>query len=291
MTATDAPTMSPGVDTPTGLYLDLMKNCLTRYVFGQHYHRLDYPAGSLRRALYHPLCRLLATWRLEIVQRMSDDARIRAEGEDWPADAETMIGLRRLDNVQHCVTDVLRRGVPGDLIETGVWRGGAVIFMRAILKALGDRERTVWAADSFQGLPKPDAARYPADAGDPHWSFAPLAVTLEQVQENFRRYGLLDERVRFLPGWFKDTLPGAPIERLAVMRLDGDMYESTIDALRALYPKLSPGGYVIVDDYSWIPACKRAVEDYRAEQGITEEIVPIDRQGVYWQRRAPGQPR
>ena len=286
MTATNAPTATPDVDTPEALYLDLMKKCLTRYAFGEHYHSLDFPAGTLRRALYHPFRSLLATRRLEIVKRMSHDARIRAEGEDWPADAETMIGLKRLDNIQRCVTDVLRRRVPGDLVETGVWRGGAVIFMRAILKAYGDKGRMVWAADSFKGLPKPDAAHYPADAGDPHWSFTPLAVTLEQVQENFRRYGLLDEQVRFLPGWFKDTLPGAPIERLAVMRLDGDMYESTMDALRALYPKLSPGGYVIVDDYNWIPACKRAVEDYRAEQGIAETIVPIDRQGIYWQRRA-----
>lgn len=279
MNATSSPS------TASDLYLDLLKKCLTRYGFGEHYHRHDYPIGSLRRTLFEPIRRMLASRQLEIVKRASADPGVRAEGRDWPADAETMIGLKRLDNIQLCVTDVLRRGVPGDLIETGVWRGGAVIFMRAILKACGDGARSVWVADSFEGLPKPDAAAYPADAGDSHWSFAPLAIPLEQVEENFRKYGLLDDRVKFLKGWFKDTLPGASIEKLAVMRLDGDMYESTMDALRALYPRLSPGGYVIVDDYGWVPACKKAVEDYRRDHGIHEEIIPVDYSGVYWQRQ------
>jgi O-methyltransferase len=85
-----------------------------------------------------------------------------------------------------------------------------------------------------------------------------LAVSLEQVKANFDRYGLLDDQVRFLKGWFRDTLPVAPIERLAVLRLDGDMYESPMDTLVNLYPKLSEGGYVIVDDYGAIPACRQA---------------------------------
>jgi O-methyltransferase len=157
--------------------------------------------------------------------------------------------------------------------------------MRAILAAYGDRGRRVWAADSFHGLPKPDAARYPADAGDLHWTRIELAVSLDEVKRNFARYGLLDERVCFLEGWFKDTLPAAPIDRLAVLRLDGDLYESTLDALRALYPKLSIGGYAIVDDYGAVAACARAVEDYRREHGISEPIRDIDGIGVYWQRQ------
>jgi O-methyltransferase len=278
------PSEATSVDPGAELYLDLLKKVLTRYVFGEHFQKVDYPLGSMKRSLFAPLRRLLAARRLELVRPGSADPRAREEGRDWPQDAETMIGLKRLDNLQFCITDVLKRGVAGDLIETGVWRGGATIFMRAVLKAYGDRERTVWVADSFQGLPRPDAARYPADAGDPHWSFAPLAVSLDQVKANFERYGLLDERVRFLKGWFRDTLPGAPIERLAVMRLDGDMYESTMDALTALYPRLSVGGYVIVDDYGVVPGCKKAVEDYRAANRITEEIQTIDWSGVYWKR-------
>ena len=109
-------------------------------------------------------------------------------------------------------------------------------------------------------------------------------MPLEHVKENFQRYGLLDEQVRFVKGWFRDTLPHVPIERLAVLRLDGDLYESTIQALDGLYHKLSPGGFVIVDDYGNVPACRQAVDDFRAHEGITDLIMPIDWGGVYWRR-------
>ena len=144
----------------------------------------------------------------------------------------------------------------------------------------------MWAADSFAGLPPPNAGQYPLDEGINLHRFPQLAVPLERMQDNFRRYGLLDGQVRFLKGWFRDTLPAAPIERLAVLRLDGDLYESTIQALESLYDKLSPGGFVIVDDFGNIEACRQAVHDFRAARGITDAIHPIDWGGVYW-RRSP----
>jgi O-methyltransferase len=199
-----------------------------------------------------------------------------------------MIGLKRLANLRMCVESVLDEGVPGDLIETGVWRGGATIFMRAIMKTHGVTHRLVWVADSFAGLPQPDTARYPHDEGVTLHRFSQLAVPLECVQENFRRYGLLDAQVRFLRGWFRDTLPTAPIERLAVLRLDGDLYESTIQALDGLYAKLSVGGFVIIDDFGNVAACRQAVHDFRANHGITEPIQPIDWGGASWRRSACG---
>ena len=196
-----------------------------------------------------------------------------------------MVGLRRLDNLERCITDVVRDGVPGDLVETGVWRGGCGILMRGMLAALGDETRTIWLADSFQGLPAPNPVAYPVDDGDRHHEFTSyLGVSLEQVVENFRKYELLDDRVRFLPGWFAETLPLAPIRQIAVLRLDGDMYESTYVALENLYPKVSAGGFVIIDDYGVLPACARAVEDFRHEQGIEDVMIPIDWTGVYWRR-------
>ena len=117
-----------------------------------------------------------------------------AQGRDWPARAHTMIGLKRLANLRMCVETILDDGIPGDLIETGVWRGGATIFMRAILKARDVTDRLVWVADSFAGLPAADTARYPSDEGITLHQFPQLAVSLERVQENFRRYGLLDDR-------------------------------------------------------------------------------------------------
>jgi hypothetical protein len=244
---------------PSGkLYLDLMKACLTNTIYCDPNIQEDVPYIF--------------------------DPKLREEGRDWPQHGHTMVGRRRLDNVQFCVEDALARKVPGDLMETGVWRGGTVILMRAILKANGVTSRRVWAADSFEGLPPPNPEKYPLDAELKLNTFKALSVSLEQVQENFRRYDLLDEQVRFLKGWFRDTLPSAPVEKLAVLRLDGDLYESTMDALTSLYPKLQKGGYLIVDDYNDIPACRQAVTDYRDRNGIRDEIVPVDWTGVYWKK-------
>lgn len=217
-------------------------------------------------------------------QRVAYDESRRKAGLDWPSAAPTMIGLARIENIQHCIEQVLSDGVPGDVIETGVWRGGAVIFMRGVLKAYGAEDRRVWVADSFQGLPAPNVRKYPQDqrfVGVE--TISELAISLDEVKANFARYGLLDDHVQFLKGWFRDTLPTAPIERLALMRLDGDLYESTMDALTNLYDRLSVGGFVIIDDFD-IKACRDAVHDFRQARGITEEIEKIDWTGVYWRR-------
>src|SRR5581483_977294 len=138
-------------------------------------------------------------------------------------------------------------------------------------------------ADSFQGLPPPSL---PQDAGyDGSAKTSPgLAISLEAVKDLFERYGLLDDRVRFLEGWFCDTLPSAPIERLALLRLDGDLYESTMDALVALYDRLSVGGFVIVDDFFSCPPCRVATEEFRQARGITSEIIQIDPQSIFWRK-------
>jgi O-methyltransferase len=188
------------------LYLDLMKRCLTNTIYDS-----DAPDRSLPPVHW----------------------------SGWPKQAHSMLGCKRLDNIQFCMERVIAERIPGDVIETGVWRGGATIFMRAILRAYDVRDRIVWVADSFEGLPHPSVA-YPADAHSTLHTRSELAVSLEEVADNFRKYDLLDEQVRFLKGWFSETLPDSPIDRLAVLRLDGDMYESTMDALMHLYGKLSP---------------------------------------------------
>jgi O-methyltransferase len=195
-----------------------------------------------------------------------------------------MVGLRRLANVRHCIESVLIENVPGDIIETGVWRGGTAIFMRGVLKAYGIEDRYIWCADSFRGLPAPSPDKYPADA-DAHFQRRDiLAVDVESVRRNFARYGLLDAQVRFLIGWFKDTLQEAPVQQLSVLRLDGDLYESTIQALDALYPRLSLGGYCIIDDYGVVDACRQAVDDYRGAHQISAGIMDVDGWCVYWRR-------
>ena len=271
-------------------YLNLMKRVLTRTGFNdgsiEPWSVREVRVTNWKRHLVVPTQRVLAQRGYRIVEQgrsSREAAAIRNEGGDWPEDAETMIGLQRLDNVQYCVETVLAEEVPGDLIETGVWRGGASIFMRAVLAAHEVKDRIVWVADSFQGLPKPDVDRYPADEGDIHSTYRQLAVSADDVRKNFQKYDLLDEQVRFLEGWFSDTLAAAPIDALAVARLDGDMYGSTWDAITVLYPKLSTGGFLIVDDYALGP-CQQAIEDYREGNGIREPVVRIDAMGAYWRK-------
>ena len=196
--------------------------------------------------------------------------------------SRTMLGEARLDNIEFCIKDVIAKNIPGDLIECGPWRGGGSIYMRGVLESMNELQRCVWVADSFEGLPRPSKEE------DMEWDlskdvFPHLAVSLKQVQTAFSDYDLLDDRVRFLQGWFKDTLPGAPIEQLAVLRLDGDLYESTMDSLEALYTRVSPGGYVIVDDFH-IPACAAAVQDFRNKTKVSDPINEIDWTGVFWQK-------
>lgn len=267
--------------SPVDLYLDLLKRTLTRMVVEDGYRAYTPSPGTRAAALFGALAAELLP-DLALVRPTPFDPAARTEGRDWPASAETMIGLKRLDNLEYCVRAALDEGIGGDLVETGVWRSGAGILMRAVLKAYGEGVRRVWLADAFAGLPKPDAEHDPQDAGDMHWSRPELAVSRLAVEHTFRRYGLLDDQVRFIEGWFRDTLPTAPIERIAVLRLDGDRYASTIVALEALSHKVSPGGSVIVDDDGALARRRRAVRDFRAAREITVAMQPIDWSGVFW---------
>jgi hypothetical protein len=287
-----------GAPALPSLYLGLLKKALLNdlHVENDAVMLAMLKAGALgQRLAFEELIALRRSGRFDDTEAAKRDGSIirfatPLPGGGWqPVDLvdlnhpwHTMLGRKRLDNLESCLARVVADGVPGDLIETGVWRGGATIFMRGFLAAHGIVDRTVWVADSFAGFPSP---RLPQDqALDFSRDRAGETIGLEAVQELFQRYGLLDAQVRFLVGWFRDTLPSAPIDRLAVLRLDGDLYESTMDALDALYPKLSRGGYTIVDDYFSCPPCGEATRDYRGRHGIVDDIVPIDAQSVFWRK-------
>jgi O-methyltransferase len=283
-------------------YLELLKKSLLNELYIENEARLQYLIQSMvtQSPVDTNVVRDIARHRTELIR---DLLAARAEGQftfRWnlrfgdgsvrPVDLRnvtefyhTMIGRKRLDNIHMALDHVVRHDIAGDVIETGVWRGGATIFMRGYLAAHNIVDRTVWVADSFAGLPPPTMAQ---DAGhDYSAAVAPiLAISRAEVEDLFRRYDLLDGQVKFLEGWFKDTLPAAPIEKLAILRLDGDLYESTSDALNALYDKVSPGGFVIVDDYHDIDPCKQAVEDFRTRRGISDPIIDIDWSGAYWRK-------
>src|SRR5579872_7299671 len=220
-------------------YLDLLIRCLTNTIYGD-------PSMDPWHGAHF-------------------DQASRQRGEDWPSIAHSMAGIARLENLRDLTQRVLDEAIPGDLIETGVWRGGCCILMSGVLAANDVKDRKVFVADSFAGLPPPDPIRYPADVNCNFDTYTELAVSVDQVKANFAAYDLLDDNVVFVPGYFQDTLPALEAGPFALIRLDGDMYESTIIGLQALYPRLSPGGFVIVDDYGAIPACRQAVTDYRQQ--------------------------
>jgi O-methyltransferase len=252
---------------PREAYLDLLKRSLCDLLGPDTESALPQPDGTVVVA---PLA----------------NREDRETGNDWPVRGTTMVGLRRLDQLQSCTETIVADGIPGDLIETGVWRGGASILMSATLRSLGDTDRVVWLADSFEGLPKADAENYPVDAGaDVLSTYDFLAVSEDRVRGALERYGVLDEQVRFLRGWFRDSLPPLLGQNTwSLLRLDGDHYESTIVALESLYPDLSPGGFVVIDDYGAIAQCRQAVDDFRAANGIEDELHEIDWTGVWWRR-------
>lgn len=215
---------------------------------------------------------------------MNFDPVLREHGWDWPSKSFTMIGEKRMQNFRNLIESVIGNNVPGDIVETGVWRGGACIYARAILKVYQQTNRRVFVCDSFEGLPPPDLIKFPDDADSSFHLYPELSVSLEDVKANFEKLNLLDNQVIFVKGWFKDTMPTLNVKQIAVLRLDGDMYESTIDPLNHLYSKVSPGGWVIIDDYEVVPACKAAVHDFFKVQDLNPELYEIDGVGRYFQK-------
>jgi hypothetical protein len=274
------------------LYLELLKKSVLGELYVENEVRLLYLKECLegREAFSEDVLLNIRRRRGEVIEEY---IRLRDTGINYGRTVRnlgyqhTMIGRRRLENIHACLDAILCEGIPGDCIECGVWRGGAAIFMRGYLAAREVTDRLVWVADSFEGLPKPtlkqdegldlSAANYPM-----------LAIDLETVRELFERYNLLDGQVRFLSGWFKDTLAAAPIRALSLLRVDGDLYESTRDALEALYERVAPGGFVIIDDYGCLPQCRQAVTDYRERHGVTEPIEQVDWTGAFWRKAGRG---
>jgi hypothetical protein len=267
----------PGDGSMRAAYLDLLKLCLCDLAGARTLSVTR--SGDTRRPDVPVFCHELDDEQLAL----------RVMGSDWPFSGLTMVGLERLDDLQACIESVVADGVPGDVIETGTWRGGASILARATLDSLGADDRTVVIADSFQGLPAPDRETFPEDRDLDLSQIDFLAVPADEVRGHFARFGL-EHGLEFVPGLFHETLPGMRGRTWSVVRLDGDTYEATWVGLESLYPGLAAGGYLIIDDYGLIRECRAAVEDYRAEHGIEEPIVKVDWNGVRWRRETEPTP-
>jgi hypothetical protein len=261
----------PDTEGMRAAYLDLLKLCLCDLAGARTLSVTR--TGDTRRPDVPVFCRELG----------AEELSLRVMGSDWPFSGLTMVGLERLDDLQACIESVVADGVEGDLIEAGTWRGGAAILARATLDSLGADDRTLVLADSFQGLPAPDRGAFPEDRDLDLSRVDFLAVSAEEVRSHFARFEL-DHDLEFVRGLFHESLPGLRGRRWSVVRLDGDTYEATWVGLESLYPGLSAGGYVILDDYGLIKECRAAVEDFRRENGITAPIVKADWNGIRWRR-------
>lgn len=261
------------------LYLDLLAKTLTGMIYEDP--PIDPWHGILRDASGAQIRPENAVPGTYTVHPGAYDPAVRALGQDWPLTALTMIGLERLRNLQTLITRVIADGISGDFLEAGIWRGGACIFMRGVLAAHGCTSRKVIGVDSFAGLPRPAV---PQDAGDNHHVFPTLAVSRAEVERNFDRYGFLDSQTVLLEGLFGDVLPKSNLGPIALLRLDGDMYASTMDVLTACYPLVPRGGYVVIDDYN-LPAVRAAISDFLGSRGLTGGVpVRIDRSGIYFKK-------
>jgi O-methyltransferase len=198
----------------------------------------------------------------------------------WKIDAfsrpMTLLALDQLDLIEEVIVTLEKNNIPGDYIEAGVWKGGVIIFMRALINAYNIKNRKVIAADSFQGIPP--STHYSKDSVD-KWSDRWVA-SFEEVKQSIQRYGLLDDKIEFVVGYFSQSLKALSDRTFALLRLDSDSYESISTSLQHLYPRLSLGGIVIVDDWH-LHGCKRAVIEYRALNKIGGSMS-IRSGNAYW---------
>jgi hypothetical protein len=240
-------------DTTRGAYIDLLKRSITNY------HNLggDCPFNQFRIINHYDVRQ--GQWKI-----------------GRRAQPLTLLTKTQLDLVEQAVLRVEKQGVPGDFIEAGVWRGGVIILMRALLEAYEIPGRRVFAADSFAGIPKNVRVENdPVDSWNDRW-----VASLDEVQQNIRRFGLLDDRIRFVVGFFSDSLKSLSGETFALIRLDSDSYDSVEISLEQIYPLVPEGGIVIIDDWH-LAGCRLAVENYRARHSIDDEIVPHEG-NAYW---------
>ena len=190
----------------------------------------------------------------------------------------TMLGSRRGRTLHRLAAKVEDDAVPGAFVDCGVWNGGSTILM-----ALGASGRELWAFDSFEGLPTPTEV-------DGELSFQYIGACLgseDRLREGISRYAD-GERLHIRPGWFQDTLAQAAAEvgPIALLHCDGDWYESVRLTLDVFYPLVSPGGYIVIDDYGTWPGAKHATDEYRREVGDRGWLRRIDHTGRYWRKRA-----
>ena len=237
-------------------------------------------AGSLTGASMNSACNG-GRGGCEISQTTKMIPHRRLCGNDWPPFGFTMVGIIRLINVAQLISNVVRTGVQGDFAELGVWRGGTCIFAQRLFGVLEpSKTRMIHVFDAFESLPG-----YGGNS-------AFLENSAADVRENFEVMGAMSKHVKFHVGLFQQTTKAFQTEhdvtntRLAILRIDGNFYDSYQDALYRMYEYVPVGGYVIFDDVMSHAAVMRCWEDFKADQGLPETLTRIDKHSAYFQKIA-----
>jgi predicted O-methyltransferase YrrM len=201
----------------------------------------------------------------------------------------TMTSPERLHETCAAVEHVVRHGVPGAVVECGTWRGGSTMAMALTLLRLGDRDREIWVYDTFEGMTEPGEADVSPIVGPARETWLAAGgreggsswchADIREVQANLASTGLDMARVRLVRGPVESTIPESMPDRIAVLRLDTDWYESTRHELRHLFPRLERGGLLVVDDYGHWEGARRAVDEYLRECGVRMFLARTDYTG------------
>jgi O-methyltransferase len=213
-----------------------------------------------------------------------------------------MLPIVRLLDAYEATLTINREGIPGDIVECGVWNGGCIGLMALANKANPGPPRSIQLFDSFEGLPQPSVEdvdvlesfldHHPTEGlHDDSTSLEAIGACVGSSKDSVeqflvRRLGLSPDELHFHVGWFQDTVPRSvtAIKDIGLLRLDGDWYDSTKVCLEGLFDKVVKGGYVIIDDYGTFQGCRKAVDDFFASRGIAPEIHSSDSDCVYFRR-------
>jgi hypothetical protein len=229
--------------------------------------------------------------------RFSDPASWKMVREIHSILPYSLVGTGGLEATYRLCSEMDARSIPGDFIELGVARGGCAALMAGVMLKGGGNGRRLWLFDSYEGLPDPTAEDYgPGKSSGTGDHVTPLVRgsclgTLDEVQHLLvSKKGYPRDRIEFIKGWFHDTVPvhRDRIKGIAVLRIDGDWYESTKTCLEGLYDLVAPEGAVIIDDYQSCFGCKRAVDEFIAARGLNVDIVLDGRGGCYFRKPRHG---
>jgi len=271
------------------LYLQVIEDILLSKIHPYTYSKIQYYDNNIFKNFIKYLLIIIFNRKNQtlVIKNLIDSDAIE-NGLIRGSNSFTMIGTKRLLNIKYLINIISDENIEGDLIEAGVWKGGVIIYMRACLVAYSLNKK-VFGADSFKGLPPVDDVKYPDDKiyktilkkGNDQG----LMISKEEVIKNLNYFNFNDADTILLDGWFEDSLKDIRINKLSLLRIDGDMYKSTYEALDMLYHKVSEGGYIVIDDYGLgSMSCKKAVDDFRKKNNIDSELIKIDWTGVFWKK-------